>query len=68
MVVLDNGAFHWAQYLVVPRNVVLVFFSPYGSNLTDTNYLVHAEDPIGFGVTTIRNVPRLLGIKLGINL
>ena len=39
----------------------------YGSNLTDTNYLVHAEDAIGFGVTTVRNVPRLLGIKLSMN-
>lgn len=40
----------------------------YGTNLTDQNYLVHAEDAIGFGVTTVRNIPRLLGIKLNLNL
>lgn len=40
----------------------------YGTNLTDQKYLVHAEDAIGFGVTTVRNIPRLLGIKINLNL
>ena len=29
VVVLDNGAFHKAQYLIVPENVILVFLPPY---------------------------------------
>lgn len=40
----------------------------YGTNLADQNYLVYAEDPTGFGVTTVRNIPRLFGIKLNLNL
>lgn len=28
VVVLDNGAFHKAQYLIVPENVLLVFLPP----------------------------------------
>ncbi|MFQ5652361.1 MAG: TonB-dependent receptor [bacterium] len=40
----------------------------YGYNLTDQNYLVHAEDAIGFTVTTIRNIPRLFGIKMRMHL
>jgi len=29
VVVLDNGSFHKAQYLIVPENVILVFLPPY---------------------------------------
>jgi hypothetical protein len=33
VLVLDNGAFHKAQYLVVPENVMLVFLPPYSPEL-----------------------------------
>ena len=41
--------------------------SVYGSNLTDQNYLIHTGDPNGLGVNAARGIPRLVGIKLGIN-
>lgn len=40
----------------------------YAHNLIDQNYLVHAEDGIGVGVTTVRNIPRLIGMRLDINI
>ncbi len=33
VVVLDNGAFHKAHYLIVPENVILVFLPPYSPEL-----------------------------------
>ncbi|HMB77946.1 MAG TPA: TonB-dependent receptor [Kiloniellaceae bacterium] len=42
--------------------------SVYGSNLTDQNYLIHTGDPLGSGANAVRGVPRLVGIKLGLDL
>jgi iron complex outermembrane receptor protein len=46
----------------------LLAVSIYGSNLTDQNYLIHTGDPVGLGANTVRGLPRLVGVRLGISL
>lgn len=33
VIVLDNGAFHKAQVLVIPENIILIFLPPYSPEL-----------------------------------
>ena len=40
----------------------------YGTNLTNKNYLTYAEDTIGVGVVAVKNIPRLFGVRLSMNL
>ena len=39
----------------------------FGTNLTDENYVVYAEDLIGLGTLYVPGVPRLMGVKLKFN-
>lgn len=33
VIILDNGAFHKAKRLVIPRNIILIFLPPYSPEL-----------------------------------
>ena len=58
LIVLDNGAFHKAQKLVIPENIVLIFLPPYSPELNPaekiwakfkrdfTNRLFHTLDSL----------------------
>ena len=51
VVVLDNGAFHKAQYLIVPENVILVFLPPYSPELNPIERLWQdVKDQLALGL------------------
>lgn len=45
----------------------LVNLSVFGTNLTDKNYIVMAEDPLATGTIYLPGLPRLIGLKLAFN-
>ncbi len=48
IVVLDNGAFHKAQHLVIPRNIRLLFLPPYTPELNPAEQIWHwIKDRLG---------------------